>query len=271
VLQYRKNILKKGDSLFERFVFDIRGSLELYARSLLLTRMEERDNILHKFFLEYALCSNAVRHVLITHGRARKYTDRWLLYKKKKMMYQKLFGLLWDKYSQSIVNELPPDSETRMTIVRSLEKDLTPTSFPNPKASISKKLLELKRPKFIKYMMDYNLLKFNNNYRRFRISYEGLEPNLRKTADYAKFFLLDRKRIMKNYFIAKMENLDFNGLFTQDISFADNVFQLYHKIDLIRPPRLYCIPKFNTIHKGIIFVARGEEKASSLDSLTEIE
>jgi len=76
---------------------------------------------------------------------------------------------------------------------------------------------------------------------------------------------------MKNYFIAKMENLDFNGLFTQDISFADNVFQLYHKIDLIRPPRLYCIPKFNTIHKGIIFVARGEEKASSLDSLTEIE
>lgn len=56
--------------MYERILLnEIYRSLELFARSLILTKKGERDNVIANFFLEYALCSNAVRHVLGTHTR----------------------------------------------------------------------------------------------------------------------------------------------------------------------------------------------------------
>jgi len=47
--------------------------MDLFARSLIKSKNEEKDEIIHKFFVDYALSSNAVRHVLVTHARGNNF------------------------------------------------------------------------------------------------------------------------------------------------------------------------------------------------------
>ena len=74
---------------------------------------------------------------------------------------------------------------------------------------------------------------------------------------------------MKNTLISKVENFEYNALGVEDINLGSKVFELYYKKDLIRPPRLFYIPKEEEVKKAIVNVARGDDEVRSLDSLDE--
>lgn len=74
---------------------------------------------------------------------------------------------------------------------------------------------------------------------------------------------------MKNTLISKIENFEYNALGIEDINLNSKVFELYYKKDLIRPPRLFYIPKEEEVKKAIVNVTRGDNEIRSLDNLDE--
>lgn len=80
---------------------------------------------------------------------------------------------------------------------------------------------------------------------------------------------MDRKKFIKNSLITKVENCDINAIFSHDINLSDPVFVLYHKIDLIRPPKLFYIPKARVVQKAVIALAKGDNEIKTMESLPE--
>ena len=83
-----------------------------------------------------------------------------------------------------------------------------------------------------------------------------------------RFFVTDKKRILKNALLAKLEDLNFHALVIEDIIMHDNdegVFNLSRRTDISRPPRLFYMPTVEEVQKMIIAVTSGVDVYIPLD------
>jgi len=170
-IRHRRKLLKKGPSLYDRLVFDIRGALELHVRSLKIVQQDEIQSVVCRLFAEYALYANTAKHIQRTHTILKKFAERLMLGRKRKQVFSRVVGLIWDKYHETILGDLSPSAIRKLESTRSMESDI---GF----SVLDKKVLkEEKRRRFIEYMINYSYYKFNKNVHRFRLNSKILNQN----------------------------------------------------------------------------------------------
>lgn len=89
------------------------SSLECHARMLLNTKQDDYQGVIGAFFREFMASRNMANHLLRKSILVKKIEERFVIFKKKKNLYKKLYLLMWDRFQHAALAEFSPSNSSK--------------------------------------------------------------------------------------------------------------------------------------------------------------